>query len=186
MTASPEAADTPQQDVAAPARSRWLGIDGLRGTAILAVVICHFSALLPRADHPWIGVLENGWAGVDLFFVISGFLITGILLDAKGEANYFRNFYARRALRIVPLYYGFLIVALLLRQWEAQPWLWTWTVNYWLPMRMGAAGTAWTSWNEMIIPFWSLAVEEQFYLIWPIVALLLSPHGLMRVCAGVM
>src|SRR5436853_1790116 len=60
----------------------WPGLDGLRGTAILAVLLCHYSALFP-AEPKVLGVLVNGWAGVDLFFVISGFLITGILLDNK-------------------------------------------------------------------------------------------------------
>src|SRR5688500_2691132 len=93
-------------------RKRWTGIDGLRGTAILGVLVCHYSSLLPQ-HLPWVGVLVQGWAGVDLFFVISGFLITGILFDAKGTPSYFRNFYARRTLRIFPLYYGFLALMLI-------------------------------------------------------------------------
>lgn len=67
-------------------RPHWPALDGLRGTAILAVLICHYSALLPKSAS-WAGVLENGWAGVDLFFVLSGFLITGILFDAKGTRH---------------------------------------------------------------------------------------------------
>ena len=78
-------------------------LDGLRGIAILAVMI---HRMYPRADAtPW--PIEAGWAGVDLFFVISGFLIAGILIDTRAEPGYFRNFYARRVLRIFPLFYLF-------------------------------------------------------------------------------
>ena len=139
-------------------------------------------------------MLELGWAGVDLFFVLSGFLITGILLDAKGTPHSFRNFYARRILRIFPLYYGFLavtLVATLVRYetagsdglhqiWGAQPWLWTHTANYW-----HAAQTAWTPWAEIVVPLWSLSVEEQFYLVWPLVVLRCSQRTLIRVCIGI-
>ena len=179
-------------------RRRWPALDGLRGSAVIAVLVCHYSALLPRT-HPAIGVLEFGWAGVDLFFVLSGFLITGILLDAKSSSSphYYRNFYARRALRIFPLYYGFLTVVLLVtliltftgaadagsfhQLWSAQPALWTYTANHWI-----SAQKTWSPWAEIIIPLWSLSVEEQFYLAWPLVVARCSPRGLMRVCVGVM
>jgi peptidoglycan/LPS O-acetylase OafA/YrhL len=175
----------------AAGRKRWAGIDGLRGTAILGVLVCHYSSLLPQ-HHAWVGVLVQGWAGVDLFFVISGFLITGILFDAKGTPGYFRNFYARRTLRIFPLYYGFLalmlIVLLFVRDaadveglWRAQPSLWTYTSNFWI-----AAQTKWSLWAEIVIPLWSLAVEEQFYLLWPIVIFMFSHRALVRICVGVM
>jgi peptidoglycan/LPS O-acetylase OafA/YrhL len=83
----------------------------VRGLAALTILIYHF--MPPHSDDPLtarlIHLAEIGWVGVDLFFVLSGFLITGILLDAKGTPNYFRNFYARRTLRIFPLYYGTLL-----------------------------------------------------------------------------
>ena len=182
------------QTTSAPPPSHWPALDGLRGTAILAVLVCHYASLLPRT--PAVGLLEIGWAGVDLFFVLSGFLITGILLDARGTPNYFRNFYARRALRIFPLYYGFLVVTLLVslvvrlapgashegirHLWAAQPSLWTYTVNYWIPTQTG-----WNPWSEMVIPLWSLSVEEQFYLVWPLVVCRLSERGLVRLCVGI-
>src|ERR1700723_2539146 len=77
-----------------PAGRSFPALDGLRGTAILLVLICHYSALLPPSAAAFSGFLVIGWIGVDLFFVLSGFLITGILFDAKGMSNYFRNFYA--------------------------------------------------------------------------------------------
>src|SRR5438105_8258761 len=89
-------------------------LDGLRGVAILLVMLCHFLGLLKTGNHRLDSLLHlgfgHGWVGVNLFFVLSGFLITGILLDAKDSPRYFRNFYARRTLRIFPLYYGVLFV----------------------------------------------------------------------------
>jgi peptidoglycan/LPS O-acetylase OafA/YrhL len=175
--------------LAAPGRPYWAALDGLRGTAVLAVLVCHYSFLLPKT--PAVDALANGWAGVDLFFVLSGFLITGILLDSRGGPNYFRNFYARRALRIFPLYFVFLAVVLLSSLawnsgtfdpmlWKAQPWLWTYTANYWM-----AAQPTWNPWTEVLIPLWSLSVEEQFYLVWPMVVYRFSSRALVRICFGV-
>ncbi|HZL35167.1 MAG TPA: acyltransferase [Tepidisphaeraceae bacterium] len=180
----------------ASGRPYWPALDGLRGTAILAVLVCHHSALIPNT-HGLADLLDNGWAGVDLFFVLSGFLITGILFDAKGTPHYFRNFYARRSLRIFPLYYGFLAALLLLlllvrflpgnlgggldRLWAPQPWLWTYTANFWI-----GAQKQWTTSTESIIPLWSLSVEEQFYLIWPLVVFSFSRRKLIGICIGVM
>src|SRR5271155_5059337 len=115
-----------------PAQSRQHlpGLDGLRGIAILAVM-CHH--LMPPSFPLGLsgsvrGVVINffyrffyaGWWGVDLFFVLSGFLITRILLDAKGSAHYFGNFYARRSLRIFPLYYGVLALLFFVLPWLAE------------------------------------------------------------------
>ena len=180
-----------EQTIAEPipstTRTHLPGLDGLRGTAIIAVLLCHYTLLMPK-DRLLPGLLENGWAGVDLFFVLSGFLITGILFDARNRQHFFRNFYLRRILRIFPLYYAFLvilcIVLLMLHPrdgtqdlWHAQPWLWTYTVNIWL-----AHQQTWTAWTDMIGPLWSLSVEEQFYLVWPLVVFSLSQRHLMRVC----
>src|SRR5688572_11832301 len=87
-------------------------LDGLRGIAILLVLLNHFTAAA-RLEHlpaPLASVVHAGWIGVDLFFVLSGYLITGILADTVDDARYFVNFYVRRALRIFPLYYGVLVV----------------------------------------------------------------------------
>ncbi len=98
--------------------SRVPVLDGLRGFAALYVIACHYlpHSLLPNArvlQKLW-GVVDMGWCGVDLFFVLSGFLITGILIRAHGSDNYFSSFYARRMLRIFPLYYALCIVALII------------------------------------------------------------------------
>src|SRR5580765_6036342 len=87
-------------------------LDGLRGIAILLVMVFHFSfnghgmsESTAAIDRVYYGISGAGWIGVDLFFVLSGFLITGMLCDTKGAPHFFRNFYIRRALRIFPLYY---------------------------------------------------------------------------------
>src|SRR5579862_6841034 len=97
------------------ARGRIPTLDGLRGLAILGVIllhadVAHYSAAGSAYPGPLDEIVNAGWVGVDLFFVLSGFLITGILWDSKGAPRYFRNFYLRRVLRILPLYYGVLLV----------------------------------------------------------------------------
>ncbi len=132
-----------------------------------------------------------GLWGVDLFFVLSGFLITGILFDDKDDPRYFRNFYMRRTLRIFPLYYGvllFLLVLLpgalaakfdpqLLETRQLQGWLWSYLTNVYV----GQDG-------QFSIPyvshFWSLAVEEHFYLFWPFLIAQLSRERAMAACLG--
>jgi len=135
-------------------------------------------------------VTYAGWTGVDLFFVLSGFLITGILLETKSRTGYFTVFYARRTLRIFPLYYAFLFawfVILPLVAWPGpgfrslsaeQGWYWTYMAN----VKIGREG-----WPELydLGHFWSLAVEEQFYLFWPLVVMLLSRRRFTLVCAGI-
>jgi peptidoglycan/LPS O-acetylase OafA/YrhL len=114
--------------------------------------------------------IEVGWIGVQLFFVLSGFLITGILLDTQRAENYLSGFYARRLLRIFPLYYGVLCFAFLVlplfgplpatlqHDRAHQLWLWTYLSNWTSPYPAG---------SRAFPHFWSLAVEEQFYLVWP-------------------
>jgi peptidoglycan/LPS O-acetylase OafA/YrhL len=158
-------------------------LDGIRGTAILAVLLFHFMTPENRegfanAAVSWL--FSYGALGVDLFFVLSGFLITGILYDARTDEHYFRNFYMRRLLRIFPLYYGVLVIIFLvlplipalrgseltgLRPYQA--WAWLYAVNIYLAIHDG-----WVL--SYIEHFWSLAVEEQFYLIWPLAVWLLS------------
>lgn len=189
---------TPLNDASAsPAPARRMvhipALDGLRGLAILLVLVFHFSSNewnLPLSG--WFKYAHRaaatGWAGVDLFFVLSGFLITSILFEAKQSAGYFKNFYMRRVLRIFPLYYGVLFVALIAiplvytyrnviytRVVAHQFWLWVYFQNYVRPEKAGWAG---------FTHFWSLAVEEQFYLVWPAVVWLLGRRTLLGVCVG--
>jgi len=166
-------------------------LDGLRGLAILLVMVTHFTLVRggPLVDRV-VGMLGRfGWSGVDLFFVLSGFLITGILLDARGKPNYFRTFYARRALRIFPLYYAFvflatIVVPLLRFSWTShfQNAGWT-TPLYWLHLSNFAITFSGDAGNDLLGLTWSLAIEEQFYLVWPLLVLVLSRRGLMWTCA---
>lgn len=123
-----------------------------------------------------------GWVGVQLFFVLSGFLITNILISTRETKNYFHSFYSRRALRIFPLYYASLIIGLILVPYfsghavqgaENQIWLWTYLSNWAAPNGYEVA-----AYPHM----WSLAVEEQFYLVWPCVVYFLSRAALLRSC----
>ena len=164
-------------------------LDGLRGIAVLMVMWLHFVFLSPHTggERVFWQLSETGWIGVDLFFVLSGFLITGILYDAKGGPHYFRNFYMRRSLRIFPLYYAFLIVIFavipLLRASPAdhlgtQVWMWTYLSN----VLFARAG--WEGMPAHTTHLWSLAIEEQFYLLWPLLVWLASRRRLIQLCLG--
>jgi peptidoglycan/LPS O-acetylase OafA/YrhL len=128
------------------------------------------------------------WGGVDLFFALSGFLITGILLRSRGRATYFSSFYARRALRIFPIYYAFLICQLWLGlvTHHFAPFLpptLVERVSYFLYIQNWPV--FWSSWLGMAGIFgvyWSLAVEEQFYMVWPSVVRLLNARVLLVLC----
>jgi peptidoglycan/LPS O-acetylase OafA/YrhL len=146
-------------------------LDGVRCFAVLIVAMYHFH------------ILAAGWIGVQVFFVLSGFLITAILVDAKARhaGNFFRRFYWRRTLRIFPLYFAYLAIAAIAFAIVAVPaaWgdLWGWLVTYtsnFSRMAIYDKGT------EFFVHFWSLAVEEQFYLVWPLTVFLLSTKGLRR------
>jgi peptidoglycan/LPS O-acetylase OafA/YrhL len=127
--------------------------------------------------------LRYGAIGVDLFFVLSGFLITGILFDSLNDEGYFRKFYARRALRILPLYYGVLGICLLLThplhlQWGNMGWL---LLLYLQNLDPITIEKYWPGRHIALYHFWSLAVEEQFYLVWPAVVFWVRTRaGLLR------
>jgi peptidoglycan/LPS O-acetylase OafA/YrhL len=163
-------------------------LDALRGLAVLLVLL-HNTDRYPALHLHLIS--DNGWMGVDLFFVLSGLLITGILLDTKQSEGYFRNFYARRCLRIWPLYYALLlfmfVIVPILRPSEGHavfearsaPW-WAYPIflqNFLVPiptMAMGALGVT-----------WSLAVEEQFYLVWPLMVRFCTEGQLRKIAIAV-
>lgn len=145
-------------------------LDSLRGIAILAVVFYHgfpyTGSGMPALERAFLGITQWGFLGVNLFFVLSGFLITGILLDGKHKAGYYHRFYVRRALRILPAYCLLLVILLLWPRlglldrhisWSfvglSLIYLSNFTTLFGVPMQYG--------------PLWSLAVEEHFYLLWP-------------------
>jgi peptidoglycan/LPS O-acetylase OafA/YrhL len=161
------------RQVPAPARAGLIAdhrpqLDALRCIAVLAVLITHFwqPRLLPGILRPG----ELGLLGVQLFFVLSGFLITGILLDCRYAAershhrrvSFVGRFYARRFLRIFPVYYLIVLVAVIIDLPPARElwrWLVTYTSNFYVAIYQESVGR--------FGHFWSLAVEEQFYLVWP-------------------
>ncbi len=173
-------------------RSRIAELDGLRGVAILLVMIFHMAILESQSavDSAFLAVAGSGWVGVELFFALSGFLITAILLDTRTQPSYFRSFWMRRVLRIFPLYYAVLTIALVVLPLFPHPkienfsrihgdeiWYWLYLSNY----SIAAAG----AFRHGILDIsWSLAIEEQFYLIWPFVVLLVDRRTLAKICVG--
>lgn len=172
--------------------ARLPALDGIRGLAILVVLVHNAAWVAESGEHLLfklvVAAASTGWIGVQLFFVLSGFLITGILLDARGKRHYFKSFYIRRALRILPVYY--FVVALMVLLAATLAWSPEWSNavlthqwSYWLyfsnwvqPFNLGIPGLS---------HLWSLAVEEQFYLLWPLVVWLVPRHRLRALCIGV-
>jgi peptidoglycan/LPS O-acetylase OafA/YrhL len=155
------------------------GLDALRGVAVLAVVFLHGIKLTPQLALRVTGgvttignIVSAGWLGVTLFFVLSGFLITGILLDTRSRTNYWQSFYVRRMLRILPLYLVTLLLCKLLLHvsWTYIGLCLLFVANF-VELRMASYG-----------PLWSLAVEEQFYLFWPLLVRRLTPRALTVLC----
>lgn len=144
-------------------------LDGIRGLAVLAVLFFHFGDLSHAHSFALraIGAVKDaGWIGVDIFFALSGFLITSILYQTRNDTNGAVNFYARRALRLFPLFYGVWIGIALYLFLTHQPWragyaLYLFYAGNFIAVKYGFVGTL------GVAHFWSLAVEEQYYLIWP-------------------
>jgi peptidoglycan/LPS O-acetylase OafA/YrhL len=168
-------------------------LDGLRGIAIILVMVHHFTVYRPTEGlDKWVASIPLiGWAGVDLFFVLSGFLITGILIDTRGHQRYFTSFYARRTLRIFPLYYLVLFLTLVLLPLSVTlhdvlvgpydlPPLWPYWV-YLSNFSIADRGLV----HGLLDISWSLAVEEQFYLVWAVVIWLCPPRLLGPLCAAI-
>ncbi|HEY0163702.1 MAG TPA: acyltransferase [Edaphobacter sp.] len=162
-----------------------VSLDGLRGAAALMVVAFHY---LPRTGTGPFGQLASfGWIGVDIFFVLSGFLITSILYEQRGAEHYFRNFYMRRMLRLSPLYYFLFVMALVLTPVLHISWrpmqlaMLVYATNFILPVDDSLAKLG----PFDLFHLWSLAVEEQFYLLWPwLVGSRLSKQSLQRICVA--
>lgn len=174
-------------------RSQVSSLDGVRGIAIVMVLAIHLELFraVPGSSSLMLHIRDlfwAGWSGVDLFFVLSGFLITGILLDAIGGKRYFQTFYMRRVLRIFPLYY-FAVTAALLARLVILPRLHISVEPKMLPTTLGWFSYLfyfqnWRLPDALLGHFWSLGVEEQFYLIWPLCVFSLSRAALLRVCIG--
>jgi peptidoglycan/LPS O-acetylase OafA/YrhL len=164
-------------------------LDGIRGIAILLVLVFHYgrNARGFGMSHPLLSASELGWCGVDLFFVLSGFLITGILYDSRAKPNYFRNFYARRMLRIFPLYYTAILVVVVLGVVWPEAGIWGTYSPAWIALYLTNFLIAFEGAEAagVLTHFWSLAVEEHFYLVWPLLVLLGTRRTLMAVAAGV-
>lgn len=162
----------------------------MRGLAILAVMLLHAQMIWGDGAITWFrAVSEVGQHGVDLFFVLSGFLITGILNDSRESPHYFRNFYIRRVLRIFPLYYLFLVIAFYVQPHLVHKpdvaeghhaWFWLYGSNF-LIARDGWFPTS--PFNVNLT--WSLAIEEQFYIVWPLIVFLFRGTALRRICVGI-
>ena len=177
----------PAHSVSLPARLPTL--DGLRAIAVL-LVVPHNLNLIATYGSPdlFVAAVHRGWIGVQLFFVLSGFLITGILLDARDAPDYYRSFFVRRVLRIFPLYYATLLVlfvllpafGLLPSSFRRDPMVelsyWAYFSNWYGPFHQGP---------EAVSHFWSLAIEEQFYLLWPFAIHRRSAGWVMRLCLAI-
>jgi peptidoglycan/LPS O-acetylase OafA/YrhL len=168
-------------------------LDSLRGISIILVIAFHVfkrAAYFTKNEilHFISSLTYIGWMGVDVFFVLSGFLITSILLKTKNGSHYFKNFYARRILRIFPLYYIFIVVMLILLpiflpDYKSNipmiaPYLFLYIQN-WI-MRQGGSGLP-----AHLGATWSLAIEEQFYLIWPMIVYYTRRDTLIKIGMGV-
>jgi peptidoglycan/LPS O-acetylase OafA/YrhL len=162
-------------------------LDAVRGLAVIMVFV-HNTDIYPSLH---LGLFaSDGWMGVDLFFVLSGLLITGILVDTRKSQGYFRNFYARRCLRIWPLYYSAIIFTFVIVPFlrpsqvetvfgaRSSPW-WAFPLfvqNFLVPIPTKATG--------LLGVTWSLAVEEQFYLVWPLVVRFCNEAQLRKIALG--
>ncbi len=196
---APVDGEQPKAEKLSSAAGRVPALDGLRGIAILAVMLLHFRQYgVMDGGSTWetvySGIVGFGWSGVNLFFVLSGFLITGILYDSRRDPHYYRVFYARRTVRIFPLYSAALAVYFIAIPYAryrshdpdlvdsagtaAQFCTWAYLLN-WL---MGVRG--FTVVPALIQHFWSLSIEEQFYVVWPWVVRSLTRRRLMQVCAA--
>ncbi len=161
-------------------RIYYPALDGIRGIAIILVLLYH--------NFSFIEYFNYGWIGVDFFFVLSGFLITTILLNNLKSGNYYKNFYTRRVLRILPLYYLSLVLFLLVLPAikgftldmsyyrENQLWFWLYLQNWTLIFNEGGNAHA-------LDHYWSLAIEEQYYLLWPLIIMWIKrPKWILIVC----
>ena len=166
-------------------------LDGLRGLAVILVLLYHYVAVSIPADSTGSlqvirQLLSKNWSGVDLFFVLSGFLLGGVLIDNRSAKNYFSVFYTRRISRIFPLYFFFLGTFVLLSQFAQRPGLFSASIfvnklplmSYLLYVQNFLMSLRGTFGNEFLAVTWSLAIEEHFYLLLPLVVWCSRPKRL--------
>jgi peptidoglycan/LPS O-acetylase OafA/YrhL len=186
-----------QLDLSTGPSKRILELDGLRGLAIVLVIICHYISDVPHGTRHSLpakvaAILGQGSTGVDLFFILSGFLIGGILLGSRASPRYYQTFYLRRLHRIIPIYYGWILLFGLLSaialKWNTilgtdfrtlTPY---WAYFSFLQNYFDGSTLVQAYW---LIPTWSLCVEEQFYLLAPPVIRNLSARGVTRLMLAV-
>ncbi|MCC6724504.1 MAG: acyltransferase [Saprospiraceae bacterium] len=167
-------------------------LDGVRGIAILLVLFAHTTVLIPKSafDEIYTQIAWTGWIGVDLFFCLSGFLITRILLSAKSKPDYFKNFYARRFLRIFPLFYLIVFICLVILPHIPHPkannfgriagdeiYYWTYLSNFIIAIRQQLR-------HGILDASWSLSIEEQFYMLWPLIIYWVRNTRLLPITLG--
>lgn len=175
-------------------RGKIPALDGVRGLAVLLVLLSHFLLKDFWANEKHFVLAQAGWLGVDLFFVLSGFLITGILLESRHSKNYWSSFYKRRVLRIFPLYFFVVTVTWLtvifiekapdrLRGYDSFVWFFTFTPNIAMSLK-----NDWLYHSHVfnLNHLWSLAVEEQFYLLWPFIVRYTPIRWLAVLCVGLL
>jgi len=177
-----------------------VALDGLRGIAVLLVMFYHFVHLPEvsgnKTDLQFNNVLLSGWVGVDLFFVLSGFLITRILINSKDSPSYFSSFYLKRFLRIFPLYYLYLLIsfcivlpysyahlngaeqAKVLVAQHSQVWFWLYLSNIKQMFNGVFFGAG-------VGHLWSLAIEEQFYIMWPLIIYFFPLNTVKKIAAAI-
>lgn len=167
--------------------ARVWALDGLRGIALVMMLVIHAREAVSYIPVDWIRFLiKKFWISIDIFFVLSGFLITAILLAARERPRYFRNFYVRRALRIFPAYYVTLLILLLAtylfdpqylgRVLEDMPRHVVFLQNWWVAL-YGAE-----SFGYGLTHTWSMGVEEQFYLLWPVLIWFTPASRVQHLC----
>jgi peptidoglycan/LPS O-acetylase OafA/YrhL len=163
-------------------------LDGVRGIAILVFLLHNLSFVEARAtlsEKLWTAVVEFGWAGISLGFVLTGFLVTEILLEDKGKPGWIRSFYLRRVLRVVPLFYAIILAYVIVGPhlgpsldipWREAIWYWVFA-NNWSLLALGE--------RDGLGPSWAVGAVMQFYLVWPLVVGRLRANALAVVCAVV-
>ena len=164
-------------------------LDTVRGIAILMVFLFHAfedftpsGPIVPAWERLFLSAVSLGWTGVNLFFVLSGFLITGILLDSAHKPQYYSRFYFRRALRILPAYYLLIAILVLVGRLSFvshhTSWAFAGLSVIYLSNITPLLGVA-----RDYSPLWSLAVEEHFYILWPATVRMLTSRGLVITAA---